>query len=216
MKEMLDRICQSVVDLEIDKMRSLVQETLATGVPPYQIIVDGMSKGMEIVGQKFSAQEYFLSELLAAGEAMKEGMDVLTPLLEGAHVQAIGKVVLGTVRGDIHDIGKDIVKMLLTGARFEVFDLGVDVETSAFVEKVKETNAHILAMSALLTTTMGEMRSVVDEMKQAGVRNKVKVVIGGAPITPEFGKEIGADFAAMDAPQGVQIAIQWIKEQQNG
>lgn len=216
MKEMLERICQSVVDLEIDKISSLVQEALAAGIHPYRIIVDGMSKGMEVVGQKFSAQEYFLSELLAAGEVMKEGMEVLAPLLEGAQMEPIGRVVLGTVRGDIHDIGKDIVKMLFTGARFEVFDLGVDVEARQFVEKVKETNAHILAMSALLTTTMDQMRLAMEELKQAGIRNKVKVLIGGASITPEFGKEIGADFAAMDAPQGVQVAIRWMKEEKCG
>jgi 5-methyltetrahydrofolate--homocysteine methyltransferase len=175
-----------------------------------------MSKGMEVVCQKFSAQEYFLSELLAAGEAMKEGMKVLTPFLEGAKVETIGRVVLGTVRGDVHDIGKDIVKMLLTGARFEVLDLGVDVEARVFVEKVKETNVHILALSSLLTTTMNEMRLVVDELTKAGIRNKVKVLIGGAPITPEFGKEIGADFAALDAPQGVQVAVQWVKEEKGG
>ena len=174
--------------------------------------VDGMSRGMEIVGQKFSNQEYFLSELLAAGEAVKEGMELLKPLLEGVKVERIGRVVLGTVRGDMHDIGKDIVKMLLTGAMFEVFDLGVDVEAKTFIEKVKETDASVLAMSAMLTVTMPEMESVVEELKQSGIRDRVKVLIGGAPITADFGEKIGVDFAADDAPQGVRAAVQWMEE----
>jgi len=205
-----------VVDIEIRNIRGLVQEALAAGVPPYEITTEGMAKGMEVVGQKFSAQEYFLSELLAAGETMKAGMEVLAPLLEGGKAEPIGKIVLGTVRGDMHDIGKEIVKMLLNGATFEVFDLGVDVEAKVFAEKVNETGASILAMSAMLTTTMGEMALVVDELKQAGIRDKVKVLIGGAPITPEFGERIGADFAAEDAPQGVRVAAQWVKEKQDG
>jgi len=210
--EILGNICQAVVDMEIGNIRGLVQEALVAGVPPYEIATDGMARGMEIVGQRFSTQEYFLSELLAAGETMKGGMEVLAPLLEGGKAEPIGKVVLGTVRGDMHDIGKEIVKMLLNGATFEVFDLGVDVEGKAFVEKVKETGASILAMSAMLTTTMAQMGLVIEELRQAGIRDKVKVLVGGAPITPEFGESIGADFAAEDAPQGVRIAVQWVKE----
>jgi len=211
-KEILERISKGVVDLEINSIRGLVQEALTAGIPPYGVVVDGMSRGMEIVGQKFSDQEYFLSELLAAGEAVKEGMELLKPLLEGVKVERIGRVVLGTVRGDMHDIGKDIVKMLLTGAMFEVFDLGVDVEAKTFIEKVKETDASVLAMSAMLTVTMPEMESVVEELKQSGIRDRVKVLIGGAPITADFGEKIGADFAADDAPQGVRAAVQWMEE----
>ena len=209
---LLERIRKCIVDLEINSMRGLVQEALTAGIPPYVVVVDGMSKGMEVVGQKFSDQEYFLSELLAAGEAMKEGMELLQPILEGVKVERIGRVVLGTVRGDMHDIGKDIVKMLLTGAMFEVFDLGVDVEAKTFIEKVKETEASVLAMSAMLTVTMPEMESVVEELKQSGIRDRVKILIGGAPITADFGEKIGVDFAADDAPQGVRAAVQWMEE----
>jgi len=211
-KAILERISQCVVDLEINSIRGLVQEALTAGIPPYGVVVDGMSRGMEVVGQKFSNQEYFLSELLAAGEAVKEGTELLKPLLEGVKVERIGRVVLGTVRGDMHDIGKDIVKMLLTGAMFEVIDLGVDVEAKTFIEKVKETDASVLAMSAMLTVTMPEMETVVEELKQSGIRDRVKVLIGGAPITADFGEKIGVDFAADDAPQGVRAAVQWMEE----
>ena len=208
---LLERIRKCIVDLEINSMRGLVQEAVTAGIPPYVVIVDGMSKGMEVVGQKFSDQEYFLSELLAAGEIMNEGMELLQPLLEGVKVESIGRVVLGTVRGDMHDIGKEIVKMLLTGAMFEVFDLGVDVEAKTFIEKVKETDASILAMSAMLTVTLPEIKSVVEELKQSGIRDRVKVLIGGAPVTADFGRKTGADFAAEDAPQGVRAAVQWME-----
>jgi len=211
-KAILERISQCVVDLEINSIRGLVQEALTAGIPPYGVVVDGMSRGMEVVGQKFSNQEYFLSELLAAGEAVKEGTELLKPLLEGVKVERIGRVVLGTVRGDMHDIGKDIVKMLLTGAMFEVIDLGVDVEAKTFIEKVKETDASVLAMSAMLTVTMPEMETVVEELKQSGIRDRVKVLIGGAPITADFGEKIGVDLAADDAPQGVRAAVQWMEE----
>jgi len=215
-KAILERISECVVDLEINSMRSLVQGALTANIPPYEVIVNGMSKGMEVVGQKYSAQEYFLSELLAAGEAMKVGMEVLAPLLEAEKVARIGKVVLGTVRGDMHDIGKDIVKTLLTGAMFEVFDLGVDVEAKTFIQKVKETGAPILAMSAMLTVTIPEMGTVIEELKQSGIRENVMVLIGGAAVTADFGEEIGADFAADDAAQGVRIAVQWMEEGQDG
>ena len=146
-----------------------------------------------------------------AGEVMKEGMKVLEPYLRGSEIRKIGKVVIGTVRGDLHDIGKNIVATLLSAAGFEVIDLGVDVPPEKFVEAVKEHNPDIIGMSALLTTTMIEMENVIKALKEAGLRNRVKIIIGGAPITREFAEKIGADAAARDAVEGVNICKSWVK-----
>lgn len=165
---------------------------------------------MEIVGQKYEAKEYFLTELLGAGQVMNEGMEELRPHLEAAKVKHIGKVVLGTVEGDLHDIGKNTVKMLFTATGFGVYDVGVDVSPTKFVEKVKETDAGIVGMSAMLTVTMPAMKAVIEELRKSGLRQKVKVIIGGSPVTDEFAKEIGADYAANDAAEGVRICKQWM------
>jgi 5-methyltetrahydrofolate--homocysteine methyltransferase len=191
-------------------IRDLVKEALAKGVPPYVVFTKGMVKGILVVGQKYQDGEYFLTELVSAGEIMKEGMEEISPLLSAKDVSPLGKVVIGTVRGDLHDIGKNIVAMLLTSVGFTVHDLGVDVAPDKFVEKVAETKPEIVAMSALLTTTMDSMRTTIDELKKKGLRNQVKIIIGGAPVTDEFAREIGADAAAMDAGQGIQICRQWV------
>ena len=143
---------------------------------------------------------------------MKEGMTILEPYLKAGDMKAAGKVVIGTVRGDLHDIGKNIVVMLLRAANFEVIDLGVDVSPEQFVEAVKKYNPDIVAMSALLTTTMIEMENVIESLKKSGLRDKVKVIIGGAPVTPEFARKIGADAAAKDAVEGVRICSEWMKK----
>ena len=209
-EEMLSRIRDAIVNLDIDNIGRLCEEAVKAGVPAYEVVMNGMAKGMEIVGEKYERNEYFLAELIMAGETMKEGMKVLEPYLKAGELKKIGKVVIGTVRGDLHDIGKNIVATLLSAAGFEVVDLGVDVPPEKFVEAVKENNPDIVGMSALLTTTMVEMEEVIKALKESGLRDKVKVIIGGAPITEEFAKKIGADAAAKDAVEGVNICKSWV------
>lgn len=210
--EILQRIADVIVNIGVGgNIRGLIKEALGHGVPPYEIFTKGMVKGITVVGQKYESGEYFLTELVGAGEVVKEGMEEIGHYLSHSQVKPLGTVVIGTVEGDLHDIGKNIVKMLLTSTGFAVKDLGVDVSAGKFVEAVKETKPDIVAMSALLTTTMNSMRTTVEELQKAGLRRKVKVIVGGAPITEEFGKEIGADSAAMDAAQGVRICKEWVE-----
>ena len=161
---------------------------------------------MNIVGAKFKNNEIFVPEVLISARAMKTGTDILKPYLVSANVQAAGKVVLGTVKGDLHDIGKNLVKMMLEGKGLEVIDLGVDVDPQAFVDAAKEHEAGVICCSALLTTTMGEMRNVVELSKEAGIRENVKIMIGGAPITDEYCREIGADAYTSDAASCAEVA----------
>ena len=210
-EEILRRISDAIVEFDIDNIKKIIQEALEAGIPPLDIVTKGMAVGMNIVGKKYEEKEYFLAELIMAGEVMKTGMEVLEPYLKASPISKTGVVVVGTVRGDLHDIGKNIVVTLLKSAGFEVYDLGVDVDPQKFVEKVKETNADILALSALLTTTMVEMETVIKALEKADVRDKVKVIIGGAPITEEFASKIGADAYAVDAVRGLQICKEFME-----
>jgi corrinoid protein of di/trimethylamine methyltransferase len=210
-EEVLGRLRDSIVNLDIDGVKKAAEEALETGVPAYKAVIEGMAKGMEVVGQKYEDGEYFLAELIMAGETMKEGMSVLEPYLKAGDIKTAGKVIMGTVRGDLHDIGKNVVITLLRAANYDVVDLGVDISAEQFVEATKEHNPDIVAMSALLTTTMIEMESVIESLEKAGLRDKIKVVIGGAPITTEYAKKIGADAAARDAVEGVRICNKWMK-----
>ncbi len=209
-QEILGRLRDSVVNLDINGVQKACKDALAAKIPPYKAVVNGMAKGMEIVGQKYEAREYFLAELIMAGETMKEGMTILEPYMKKGDLKVTGKVVIGTVRGDLHDIGKNIVVTLLKAAGFEVIDLGVDISAEKFVEAVREYKPDILGMSALLTVTMPEMETVISEIKKAGLRSKVKLIIGGAPITAEYAKKIGADAAAKDAVEGVNRCKTWM------
>ena len=211
-KEVLAKLRDAIVNLDIDGVKKAAEEALAAGIPAYKAVIDGMAKGMGIVGQKYEDGEYFLAELIMAGETMKEGMAVLEPHLKAGDIKTAGKVVMGTVRGDLHDIGKNVVATLLKAANFEVIDLGVDISAEQFIETVKKENPDILAMSALLTTTMIEMENVMKALEKEGLRDKVKVIIGGAPITPEYAKKIGADAAAKDAVEGIRICTEWTKD----
>ena len=208
----MEKISKAIVEFDIDNIKNLVNQALEAGIPALDIVTKGMAKGMEIVGKKYEEKEYFLAELIMAGEVMKTGMEVLEPHLKATPVDRKGVVVIGTVKGDLHDIGKNIVITLLKSSGFEVHDLGVDVDAQRFVEKVKETNADILALSALLTTTMVEMENVIKALKEASIRDKVKVIVGGAPITEEFASKIGADAFAVDAVQGVQKCKEMIAQ----
>jgi len=209
-EEILCKLRDAIVDLDVEGVQKACREAIDAGIPAYKAVTDGMAKGMEIVGEKYEKGEYFLAELIMAGETMKEGMKVLEPYLKGSEVEKIGKVVIGTVKGDLHDIGKNIVATLLGAAGFEVIDLGVDVPPEKFVEAVKHNNPDIVGMSALLTTTMIEMENVIKALKESGVRDKVKIIIGGAPVTKEYAEKIGADAAARDAIEGVNICKSWM------
>jgi methylmalonyl-CoA mutase cobalamin-binding domain/chain len=198
------------VDLEYGRVKDLVRKALESQIPP-QDVLKAMQKGMAIIGDKYEEGEYFLSELITGGEMMKTGLEELTPYLAVESMATAGTVVIGTVRGDLHDIGKNIVVTLLQSTGFKVHDIGIDVPPEAFVNKIRDVNADILAMSALLTTTMNEMGIVIGELAKAGLRNKVKVIGGGNSVTEEFGREIGADAATKDAMAGARICQKWMK-----
>jgi len=187
-----------------DTVVQLVQEAAKEGVGPEQILNEGLIVGMESIGRKFKANEVYVPEVLIAARAMAAGMQILEPLLVKSGVKPRGKVVVGTVKQDLHDIGKNLVAMMLKGGGYQVTDVGVDVDPVKFVEAAKEANADIVAISALLTTTMPNMKTVVDVLRQAGL--KVKVMIGGAPVTQGFADEIGADGYAPDAASAVDLA----------
>lgn len=211
-KEILNMLRECIVNLNIEEIKQTCQDALAVGIPPVKAITEGMAEGMNIVGERYEAGEYFLSELIVAGEVMKEGMKVLEPHLKKAEIKKLGKVVLATVKGDIHDIGKNIVATLLDAAGFEVIDLGVDVSAEKFLETVRTQNPDILAMSALVTTTMPEMENVIKKLAKAGQRKKVKVIVGGAPLTEGYAEIIGADGYSSDALAGVNICKKWISQ----
>jgi corrinoid protein of di/trimethylamine methyltransferase len=183
-----------------------VQQALEEGFAPQQILNEGLLPGMDVVGQKFKNNEVFVPEVLVAARAMNAGAEILKPLLAEAGVGTPGKMVLGTVKGDLHDIGKNLVKMMVEGKGIEVIDLGVDVSAEAFVEAAKEHNADIIGCSALLTTTMPVMAEVVKAVEAAGLKDKVKVMIGGAPVTEEFCKSVGADYYTSDAASAAEAA----------
>jgi 5-methyltetrahydrofolate--homocysteine methyltransferase len=207
--EILGRLRDAIVALDIPGLQEACEEAIAAGIPAYRAVVEGMSKGMEIVGQKYEDGEYYLAELIMAGETMREGMVVLEPHLTAGETSRAGKAVIGTVKGDLHDIGKNVFLTLLKAANYEVIDLGVDVSPEGFLEAVKEHSPDILAMSALLTTTMVEMENIVAKLKNEGVRKGLKILIGGAPINDEYAEKIGADAAARDAVDGVRIVNRW-------
>jgi 5-methyltetrahydrofolate--homocysteine methyltransferase len=208
-RELFEKLRDSVVSFDIEGVQKAAKEALDAGIPPTEIISEGLKKGLDIVGEKYEKKEYFLAELIMAGETMKEAMKVIEPYMIGSGMRPSGRVVIGTVKGDLHDIGKNIVITLLKAAGFEVIDLGVDVPASRFVDEVKRAGRCILGMSALLSVSMPEMRTVINELKKAGLRDTTKVIIGGAVITEEFGRSIGADAAARDAVKGVEICKTW-------
>ena len=177
----------------------LTQKALDEDVSPQKMIAEGLTAGMEVVGEKFSAKEYFIPDMLASAEAVGAAMDILKPVLESAKVETRGKFAIATVKGDIHDIGKNIVAILLKGAGYEVHDLGIDVPTETVVEFVKNEKPQYLGLSALLTTTMTEMGVVIKALEESNVRKEVKVLIGGAAVSDEFAREIGADSYCADA-----------------
>ncbi len=183
----------------------LIQEALDRGIPTEVIITQGLTAGMQVVGEKFSTKEYFIPDMLASAEAVGAAMDVLKPYLEASNVETKGKFAIVTVKGDIHDIGKNIVSILLKGAGYEVEDLGTDVPTEKIVEFVMEDHPDYLGLSALLTTTMVVMGEVIEALKENGLMDKVKVLIGGAAVSDEYAKEIGADAYCVDGFDAVKV-----------
>lgn len=193
-------------------VKALVQQALDEGVDPKQILEEGLLSGMGIIGTKFKNNEVFVPEVLIAARAMNAGVEVLKPHLVSEGVESKGTAVIGTVKGDLHDIGKNLVKMMMEGQGLEVFDLGVDVPAEKFVEAVKEHNAKIVCCSALLTTTMNEMKNVVDAFVAAGMRDQVKIMVGGAPVTQAFCDSIGADCYTDDAASAAEAALKLCTE----
>jgi 5-methyltetrahydrofolate--homocysteine methyltransferase len=205
MDEHLQKIYHCVLNGEMDEVTVHVQAALDAQLEPGVILNQGMIGAMQEVGRLFEEGEYFVPEMLIAARTMQDGLVLLKPHLVQANVQSAGKIVLGTVKGDLHDIGKNLVAMMLEGASFEIVDLGVDVPPEKFVEAVKIHQPAVVGLSALLTTTMPGMRTTIDALKAAGVRDQVKVIIGGAPVTEAFAHDIGADGFAPDASRAVKL-----------
>jgi 5-methyltetrahydrofolate--homocysteine methyltransferase len=188
------------------EVRALVQQALEEQVSPQDILNEGMLAGMQIIGIKFKKNEVFVPEVLIAARAMNAGLEVLRPVLINSGVKPIGKAIICTVAGDLHDIGKNLVKMMFEGQGIECLDLGVDVKTSTIIEKVEEYQPDLVCLSALLATTMMEQKEVIEALIKAGLREQVKVLVGGAPVTQAFAEEIGADGYAMDAASAAELA----------
>ena len=197
---------EAVLSGDAKTARTLTEQAIAAGADPLEIVNQYMVPAMDEVGRRFECNEYFVPELLLSARAMTGSLELLRPLLTARGAQPVGRVVIGTVKGDLHDIGKNLVAAMLEGGGFEVIDLGVNVTPEQFVAKVKEHNANVVAMSALLTTTMPAMKSTIEAIKQAGLREQVKVLIGGAPITQRYAEEIGADGYSENAPGAVSLA----------
>ena len=196
---------------KVKMVKTLVQEAIDAGIPAAQILEEGLLAGMSVIGEKFKNNEIFVPEVLIAARAMNTGATLLKPLLASEGVQSIGKVCIGTVQGDLHDIAKNLVKMMLEGKGIEVIDLGTDVSPETFVQTAKNEGCRIICCSALLTTTMGVMADVVKAAEEAGIRDQVKIMIGGAPITEAFCRQIGADAYTSDAASAADCAAAFLQ-----
>ena len=203
-------ICQTISEkVQVGRAKevvALVTEALADGIAPETILNEGLVTGMNIIGEKFKNNEVFVPEILVAARAMNRGMQTLKPALTREGIEPIGKAVICTVKGDMHDIGKNLVKIMIEGQGIECIDLGVDVDPARVVETVRDNDVQIVCLSALLTTTMYGQKDVIDALREAGLRDKVKVMVGGAPVTQAFADEIGADCYTLDAASAAQAA----------
>ena len=209
--EMYAKLAQAVIDGEPEDAEQLAKEALALGLDPLTCINEGLTKGIQKVGELFSSGEYFLPELIIGAEAMKKALAVLEPAMVGDQSrEVVGRVVIGTVEGDMHEIGKTLVGTMLIANGFQVFDIGVDKNAGEFVAAVKENNADIVGASALLTTTMLQQKKLIEALEEANLKDKVKVMVGGAPVTESYASEIGADGYAEDAISAVDLAFRLI------
>ena len=202
----LNLLYEAILNGKLEQAVDVTTQAIADGVEPQAIINGYMIKAMEEVGQRFQRGEAFVPNLLMAARAMKGSLDILKPLMKGDASTTLGKVVIGTVKGDLHDIGKNLVASMLEGCGFEVINLGVDVPSDKFIAAIKENNADILCLSALLTTTMNYMKDVIEALKADGLRDQVKVMVGGAPVTAMFAEQVGADGYSEDASEAVALA----------
>ena len=203
MSELLGKMAESLIAGKIDEVVNLTKEALDGGAAPADILDQGLLAGMDVVGQRFKAEEMFIPEVLRCAKCMHGAMEILRPLLAETGAEPIGTLIIGTVKGDLHDIGKNLVGMMFEGAGFDVVDIGIDKEPQVFVDAIKEHNATLIGMSALLTTTMPKMGETINAIKEAGIRDQVKILVGGAPITAAFAEEIGADGYASNAASAV-------------
>ena len=201
-----EKMSEKVIEGDQEGVKELTQDAIDEGVEPQEIISDGLINGMNVVGERFKAGDMFVPEVLMSAKAMKAGMELVNPLLTEGDREQSTTVVLGTVEGDLHDIGKNLVAMMLESGGMEVVNLGVDIEAGEFAEAVRENDADVLGMSALLTTTMMEMQDVIEILEEEGLRDDVKVLVGGAPVTQEFADDIGADGWAPDAASAKELA----------
>jgi corrinoid protein of di/trimethylamine methyltransferase len=205
---------EAILQMDYHLVVKAAQEAMEAKVDPLRAITEGMSPAMALIGEKFQTGEYFLPELIVAADVMKEGLKIINPYLPKGGSRADRKVVIATVEGDNHDIGKNIATTLLTARGFEVIDLGIDVPAKKIVAAVQEHQPAILGLSALLTLTMLKMREVITALKEAGLREKVKVIIGGSSVTPQFAQSIGADYSTTNAAEGVEKCLEWVKSQE--
>lgn len=204
----LEALAEAVIAGNAPQAKTLTEQALAEGIDPGRVISDGLVLGMAEVGERFKRNDYYIPEVLLAARAMKTSLGLLQPLLGASSFEPVGTIVVGTVKGDLHDIGKNLVAMMLEGASFKVVDLGVDVSPEQFIAAVQEHKAQLIGLSALLTTTMVNMRGTIQAIEAAGLRDRVRVLVGGAPVTQRWADEIGADGFAADAASGVDVARQ--------
>ena len=211
MKEKIQAVFEAVLNGAMADTSGLVQEAIDAGLEADVILKEGLIAAMSEIGQQFEIGEAYVPEMLISAKSMKYGLELLRPHLVAADVQPVGKVIIGTVQGDLHDIGKNLVAMMMEGAGFEVIDLGADVKPEKIIEAIEEHKPDIVAMSALLTTTMGNMKTVINMMEDAGVHKGISVMIGGAPVTQDYADEIGADRFSIDASQAASLAKKLIE-----
>jgi len=206
MQNIIPQIYTAVLEGDANAVKELVQQGIEEGLEAQTLLNEGLIAAMNEVGRLFEEGEYFVPEMLVSARAMQAGMNLLRPILVEQDVKPMGRVVIGTVKGDLHDIGKNLVGMMLEGAGFEVIDLGMDVPEEKFLRAIEEHQPHLVGLSALLTTTMGNMKTTIEAIKAAGLRERVKIMLGGAPVTQTFAAQIGADGYAPDASQAVTLA----------
>jgi len=207
----LKSISENLINGKAPKVKELVQQALNEAVEPSKILKEGLIAGMDIVGAKFKAGEFYIPEVLIAARAMHSGMEILKPQLIKSGAKSSGRFAVGTVKGDVHDIGKNLVAMMMEGAGFEIIDLGTDVSPEQFVDAAKNKGVQVIGMSSLLTTTMPVMRVTIEALKIAGLKDKIKTIIGGAPVTQSYADEIGADAYASDAASAVDKVKELLK-----
>ena len=208
MSEIFERLSTAVLEGDADKTQKLIERGLKKGLSPKELLDNGLIVGMDEVGARFKRADMFIPEVLMSADSMTAGMQLLRPLLEESGAEMVGTIIMGTVKGDLHDIGKNLVSMLCEGGGFEVIDIGFNVEPSKFIDSIKQHQPQIVGMSAMLTTTMRAMGQTIKAIEEAGLRDQVKVMVGGAPVDKEFAVAIGADGYGSNAPSGADMAKQ--------